>query len=124
MGSTACPFLIDLESTLQVEKLCQKDHLVAKKVYIGNLTHSVTHVDLAKWFVPFGTVQSAHVVQDREMGRSKGFGFVEMDTDAQADAAIQGLNDQEHDGRRLVVSVAKSRVARTVGLAGARGGVN
>jgi len=124
MGSTVCPFLIDLESTLRVEKLCQKDHLVAKKLYVGNLTYSVTHVDLANWFLPFGTVQSAQVIQDRDMGRSKGFGFVEMDNDAEADAAIQGLNDQEHDGRRLVVSVAKARVARTIGLAGARGREN
>ena len=52
------------------------------------------------------------------MGRSKGFGFVEMDTDAQGDAAIQGLNDHEHDGRRLVVSEAKPRVARTRSFAG------
>ena len=55
---------------------------------------------------------------DREMRRSKGFGFVEMDTDAQAEAAIQGLNDHEHDGRRLVVSEAKPRIARTIRLAG------
>jgi cold-inducible RNA-binding protein len=118
MGSTAGPFLTDLESIQRVESLCQKDHLVAKKLYVGNLTYSVTHVDLANWFIPFGTVQSAQVVQDREMGRSKGFGFVEMDNDAEAEAAIQGLNDHEHDGRKLVVSVAKPRVARTIALAG------
>ena len=73
---------------------------------------------MQEWFTPFGTVQSAQVIQDRDMGRSKGFGFVEMDTDAQAEAAIQGLNDHEHDGRRLVVSEAKPRVARTSSLAG------
>lgn len=55
------------------------------------------------------------------MGRSKGFGFVEMDTDAQAQAAMQGLNDQEHDGRRLTVAEAKPREARTVGFAGGNG---
>lgn len=55
----------------------------------------------------------AQVIHDRDMDRSKGFGFVEMDTDAQAEAAIQGLNDHEHEGRRLVVSEAKPRVART-----------
>ena len=60
-------------------------------------------------------MQSAQVIQDRDTGRSKGFGFVEMDTDAQAEAAIQGLNDHEHDGRRLMVSEAKPRVARTGG---------
>lgn len=91
---------------------------MGKKLYVGNLTAAVTHSDLKEWFTPFGTVQSAHVIQDRDMRRSKGFGFVEMDTDEEALAAIQGLNDHEHDGQRLVVSEAKSRVARTVRLAG------
>jgi RNA recognition motif-containing protein len=90
---------------------------VAKKLFVGNLTNAVTHSNLQEWFTSFGTVQSAQVVQERETGRSKGFGFVEMDTDAQAEAAIQGLNDHEHDGRRLVVSEAKPRVARTTPLA-------
>ena len=91
---------------------------MAKKVYVGNLSDAVTHSDLKEWFTPFGTVQSAQVVQGRDTGRSKGFGFVEMDTDAQADAAIQGLNDHEHDGRRLVVTESKPRVALTTRLAG------
>jgi RNA recognition motif-containing protein len=94
---------------------------VGKKLYVGNLTYEVTHSDLKEWFTPFGTVQSAQVVQDREMGRSKGFGFVEMDTDAQAEAAIQGLNDHEHDGRRITVSEAKPREARPGGFAGGFG---
>jgi cold-inducible RNA-binding protein len=89
---------------------------VGKKLYVGNLTYSVTRTDLEEWFTNCGTVQSAQVIQDRDMGRSKGFGFVEMDTDAQAEAAIQGLNDHEHDGRRLKVAEAKPRVARTVGF--------
>jgi RNA recognition motif-containing protein len=91
---------------------------VGKKLYVGNLTYSVSSSDLQTWFTPFGTVQSAQVIQDRDMGRSKGFGFVEMDTDAQAEAAIQGLNDHEHEGRRLLVSEARPRVARTSGFAG------
>jgi RNA recognition motif-containing protein len=91
---------------------------VGKKLYVGNLTYSVSSSDLQTWFTPFGTVQSAQVIQDRDMGRSKGFGFVEMDTDAQAEAAIQGLNDHEHEGRRLMVSEARPRVARTSGFAG------
>ena len=95
---------------------------MAKKLYVGNLTYAVTHTDLEAWFTPFGTVQTAQVIQDRAMGRSKGFGFVEMETDAQAEAAIQGLNDHEQDGRRLVVSEAKPRIARTSSLAG--GSVN
>jgi RNA recognition motif-containing protein len=85
------------------------------------LTYSVTHTDLEEWFTQYGTVQSAQVIQDRDMGRSKGFGFVEMDTDAQAQAAIQGLHDHEHDGRRLTVNEAKPREARTGGgFAGGR----
>jgi len=112
------PFLIDPESIQRVEKLCHKENLVGKKLYVGNLTYSVSSSELQGWFTPFGTVQSAQVIQDRDMERSKGFGFVEMDTDAQAEAAIQGLNDHEHEGRRLIVSEAKPRVARTVGFAG------
>ncbi len=93
---------------------------MGKKVQVGNLTSSVASSDLREWFAPFGTVQSAQVVSDRATGRSKGFGFVEMDTDAQAHAAIQGLYEQDHDGRRLMVSEAKPRVARTSGFAGGR----
>jgi cold-inducible RNA-binding protein len=93
---------------------------VGKKLYVGNLTYSVSSSDLQEWFTPFGTVQSAQVVSDRDTGHSKGFGFVEMDTDAQAQAAIQGLHDHEHDGRRLTVDEAKPRVARTGGYTGGR----
>ena len=91
---------------------------MGKKLYVGNLTYSVSSSELHGWFTPFGTVQSAQVIQDRDMGRNKGFGFVEMDTDAQAEDAIQGLNDHEREGRRLIVSEAKPRVARTIGYAG------
>jgi RNA recognition motif-containing protein len=108
-----CPFLIGPESNQRVEKLCHKENLVGKKLHVGNLTYSVSSSELQGWFTPFGTVQSAQVIQDRDTGRSKGFGFVEMDTDAQAQAAIQGLHDQDHDGRRLTVDEAKPRVART-----------
>jgi len=93
---------------------------VGKRLHVGNLTHSATSSDLQGWFTPFGAVQSAQVITDRDTGRSKGFGFVEMDTDAQAQAAIQGLHDQDHDGRRLTVDEAKPRVARTSGFAGGR----
>ena len=91
---------------------------MGKKLYVGNLTYSVSSSHLQEWFTPFGTVQSALVITDRETGDSKGFGFVEMDTDAQAQAAIQGLDDHEHEGRRLKVSEAKPREACTVALDG------
>ena len=87
---------------------------MGKKLYVRNLTYAVTHTDLEEWFTQYGTVQSAQVIQDRDMDRSKGFGFVEMDTDAQAEAAILGLNDDEHEGRRLIVSEAKLVVTLVV----------
>jgi RNA recognition motif-containing protein len=89
---------------------------------VGNLTYSVSSADLQEWFTSFGTVLSAQVVQDRTLGCSKRFGFVEMDTQAQAEAAIQGLNDHEHHGRRMTVAEAKPREARTVKLAGTSSG--
>src|SRR5882757_940134 len=98
---------------------------VGKKLYVGNLGYGVSSSDLEKLFAQFGTVQSAQVIQDRDTGRSKGFGFVEMDTEAQAQAAIQGLNAHEHDGRNLTVNEAKPREARTGGGGyggGGRGG--
>jgi RNA recognition motif-containing protein len=86
--------------------------ILAKKLYVGNLTYNVNESDLEALFSQFGTVQSAQIIVDRDTNRSKGFGFVEMDTDAQAQAAIQGLHEQEHDGRRLTVNEAKPREAR------------
>jgi RNA recognition motif-containing protein len=88
---------------------------LSKKLYVGNLTYNVNETDLEALFSPFGTVQSAQVIIDRDTNRSKGFGFVEMDTDAQAQAAIQGLNDRDHGGRNLTVNEAKPREARTGG---------
>ena len=100
---------------------------MAKKLYVGNLTYNVSESDLDALFTQFGTVQSVQIIVDRDTNRSKGFGFVEMDTDAQAQAAIQGLNEREHDGRRLTVNEAKPREARTGGgggggYGGGRGG--
>src|SRR5437868_12614705 len=96
--------------------------MVGKKLYVGNLTYAVKDSDLEQLFSQFGTVQSAQVIQDRETGRSKGFGFVEMDTEAQARAAIEGLNEREHDGRRLTVNEAKPREDRGGGGGGRSGG--
>ena len=88
---------------------------MGKKLYVGNLTYQVDDAELEQMFAQFGTVQSAQVIQDRETGRSKGFGFVEMDTEAQAKAAIEGLHDQEHGGRRLTVNEARPREERSGG---------
>jgi RNA recognition motif-containing protein len=96
--------------------------VVGKKLYVGNLAYGVNDSSLEQLFSQYGTVQSAQVIQDRATGRSKGFGFVEMDTDAQAQAAIAGLNDQEHDGRRLTVNEAKPREDRGGGGGGYGGG--
>ena len=94
---------------------------MSKKLYVGNLTYNVNETDLEALFTPFGTVQSAQIIVDRDTNRSKGFGFVEMDTDDQAQAAIQGLNGREHDGRNLTVNEAKPREARA-GSGGGYGG--
>jgi RNA recognition motif-containing protein len=93
---------------------------VGKKLYVGNLSFSVTNADLEDLFAPYGEVKSAQVVEDRQTGRSRGFGFVEMGTDAEALAAIDALHDQEHGGRRLTVNEAKPREDR--GGGGYRGG--
>jgi RNA recognition motif-containing protein len=94
---------------------------VAKKLYVGNLTYGTTDTDLQTLFGPFGTVQSAQVIMDRETGRSKGFGFVEMNSGEEAQAAITGLHEHEIDGRKLTVNEAKPREER-VGGGGNRAG--
>jgi RNA recognition motif-containing protein len=85
---------------------------VAKKLYVGNLSYGTTDGDLQQLFEPHGTVQSAQVIMDRDTGRSKGFGFVEMDSGEQADAAIKALNGQEVNGRSLTVNEARPREDR------------
>ena len=96
--------------------------MVGKKLYVGNLTYKVSSSDLEQLFSQFGTVQSAQVITDRDTGRSKGFGFVEMDTEAEAQEAIRGLHDQDHDGRRLTVNEARPREPRAGGGGGYGGG--
>jgi RNA recognition motif-containing protein len=98
---------------------------VAKKLYVGNLSYAVTDNDLHNLFEPHGTVQSAQVIMDRENGRSKGFGFVEMDSGEQAQAAIAALNGQDVNGRALTVNEARPREDRgdsNRGFAGSRDG--
>jgi len=94
---------------------------MGKKLYVGNLSYEVSSSDLEAMLAPHGTVQSAEVIMDRNTGRSKGFGFVEMDSDAEAQAAIAALNGQEHGGRALTVNEAKPRQPRSGG-GGGRGG--
>src|SRR5262249_11863588 len=92
---------------------------MGKKLYVGNLTYETTGSDLQRLFEAHGTVLSAEVIADRDTGRSKGFGFVEMGSDAEAQAAIQGLNGKEVNGRQLTVNEAKPK---TGGGGGGRGG--
>jgi RNA recognition motif-containing protein len=82
---------------------------VGKRLYVGNLSYSVTNDSLEQLFGQFGQVTSAQVIQDRETGRSKGFGFVEMGDDNSAQAAINALHDKEHEGRPLTVNEARPR---------------
>src|SRR3984957_6240362 len=91
------------------------------KLYVGNLPYSMTDTDLQNLFAQYGTVQSAQVIMDRDTGRSKGFGFVEMSTSEEGQAAIQALHDQEVNGRKLTVNEARPREERGGG-GGGRGG--
>src|SRR5258708_13145726 len=83
-----------------------RSSILSKKLYVGNLTYNVNESDLEALFTPYGSVQSAQVIVDRDTNRSKGFGFVEMGSDAEAQAAIQALNGREHDVRNLTVNEA------------------
>jgi RNA recognition motif-containing protein len=96
---------------------------MGKKLYVGNLSYNATGSDLEQMFSAHGTVQSAEVIADRETGRSKGFGFVEMGSDEEAQAAITALNGHEHDGRQLTVNEARPKESRGGGGGGGgRGG--
>lgn len=86
---------------------------MAKKLYVGNLPYGVSSSDLEQVFEEYGTVESAQVIADRDTGRSKGFGFVEMRNDQEAQAAIQALNGQDFNGRPLTVNEAKPREDRS-----------
>src|SRR3989475_8533741 len=85
---------------------------MGRKLYVGNLGYGVTDSDLLKMFEPHGTVESAQVIMDRDTGRSKGFGFVEMKSDQEAQAAIAALNGQDAGGRALTVNEARPREDR------------
>ncbi|MHC5543681.1 RNA recognition motif domain-containing protein, partial [Singulisphaera rosea] len=91
---------------------------MGKKLYVGNLSYNVNETDLEELFSQFGTVQSAQIIIDRDTNRSKGFGFVEMSADNEAQAAIDELNGQEHGGRNLTVNEARPREDRGGGGGG------
>ena len=91
---------------------------MGSKLYVGNLSYDTTSADLEQLLGQHGTVQSAEVIQDRDTGRSKGFGFVQMGSDAEAQAAIAALNGQPHDGRNLPVNEAKPKENRSGGGGG------
>lgn len=95
---------------------------MAMKLYVGNLSYGVTNEKLEELFAQFGQVRSAQVIQDRDTGRSKGFGFVEMADDNAAREAIKGLHEQQHEGRPLTVNEARPREDRGGGGGGGRGG--
>ena len=85
---------------------------MGNKLYVGNLPYTVRDEDLQQAFGDFGTVNSAKVMMERDTGRSKGFGFVEMGSDAEAQAAVEGMNGQSLGGRSLVVNEARPMEAR------------
>ena len=98
---------------------------MGNKLYVGNLPYTVRDEDLQQAFGAFGSVNSAKVMMERDTGRSKGFGFVEMGSDAEAQSAIEGMNGQSLGGRSLVVNEARpmeARPPRTGGFGGPRGG--
>lgn len=92
---------------------------MGKKLYVGNLSYGVDNVQLEEMFSKYGQVRSAQVIQDRDTGRSKGFGFVEMSDDAAAREATEGLNGRDQDGRALTVNEARPKEARS-GASGRR----
>lgn len=95
---------------------------MGNKLYVGNLAYSVRDDSLQQAFAEFGTVTSAKVMMDRDTGRSKGFGFVEMGSDAEAQAAINGMNGQPLEGRAIVVNEARPREERPGGFRSGGGG--
>ena len=94
---------------------------MGKKLYVGNLSYTVDSSELEQLFAQHGQVVSAQIINDRDTGRSKGFGFVEMATDQEATTAVAALNGQQHNGRALTVNEARPREERAGG-GGGRGG--
>ncbi len=93
-----------------------------KKIFVGNFSFNTTDADLRQWFQAHGSVESATVVTDRDTGRSRGFGFVEMPNNSEAEAAIAALNGSDAGGRPLTVNEARPKAERPGGFRGGRGG--
>jgi RNA recognition motif-containing protein len=111
---------VGVDSVLSVDGLLEL--VMSKKLYVGNLSYSVDNTQLEEMFATYGDVRSAEVIQDRDTGRSKGFGFVEMSDDNAAREAIEGLNNREQDGRALTVNEARPKESRSGGGGGYGGG--
>jgi cold-inducible RNA-binding protein len=94
---------------------------MSKKLYVGNLSYTVSNRELEEMFAAHGAVESANVIMDRDTGRSKGFGFVEMGNDKEAQAAISALHGKDFDGRSLTVNEARPREERSGGGFGGGG---
>jgi RNA recognition motif-containing protein len=95
---------------------------MGKKLYVGNLSYDVDSTALESLFTAHGTVESAQIITDRDTGRSKGFGFVEMSSDAEAQTAIAAMNGTDQGGRSITVNEAKPKENRSGGGGGGRGG--
>jgi cold-inducible RNA-binding protein len=113
-ASIACLFPLENSPYLKTQRKGNK----MKKIFVGNFAFSMTEAELRSLFEPFGSVESASVVTDRDTGRSRGFGFVEMPDDAEAEKAIAALNGKDSGGRALTVNEARPKVDR----GGPRGG--
>ena len=85
-------------------------------LYVGNLPYRIDEESLRQMFIPYGSVESSKVIKDRQTGRSKGFGFIEMAAQTEADAAIKALNETARDGRNIKVSLAKPKEPRRDGV--------
>lgn len=103
---------IRFDPDVLIGRIASEEIVMSMKLYVGNLSYEVTNATLEELFSPYGSVRSAQVIQDRDTGRSKGFGFVEMEDDADARSAIQGLHETQHAGRPLNVNEAKPREDR------------
>jgi cold-inducible RNA-binding protein len=122
-GPIRWPLSLDLESKHNgLLQDLMKETPMGKKLYVGNLSYEVDNASLSEMFTPHGTVESAQIITDRDTGRSKGFGFVEMGSENEAQQAIAAMNGQDNGGRALTVNEAKPKENRSGGFGGGSGG--